>query len=288
METNHENPQGQPASESKKDELPDFSEYKPGDCDPCSEKIILEIIVQADKYIVTIDEEHRINYTTRIDYTWAANAGFVLNEVSLLEHLTNKVIPEVDRFSYKMMIAEGLARLVDDGRADAANEILKSVRSNVEAIGKENLRISYMLSSLVCTLISASILFGCWLLRGYLKEFLGELVYYGLLCSLAGGIGAFLSAFFRSKNYNANIDLSTSSHMLDGSLRIFYGTIAGLIIYLAIKGNALLGFMNGYTVSHTLIFFLCLVSGASELIIPSIIKQTETRLMNEKDGKGTH
>jgi hypothetical protein len=61
-------------------------------------------------------------------------------------------------------------------------------------------------------------------------------------------------------------------------MRIFYGFIAALIVFAGIKANLVMGFINDLpSKSDYVLFFICSIAGASEVLLPSIIKQTEGR-----------
>ena len=212
--------------------MEDFSTLKPGDSSPTGNNKIKTVVVQTDMYIVCINDDNVIDWATNEDYgDWDKDGGKVLNKVSLLENLTVRIFDnELDIHRFKCMIAEGLARIIDDRDAKTAFDILSHVEKKIITIGKEKLRISYLKSSFTSTILVILLLVMIWIMRNYIQSYLNLTVFYGILCSLGGAIGAFVSTFLRAKSYDANIEIEVKIHLFDGALRIFYGIIAGLIV----------------------------------------------------------
>jgi hypothetical protein len=120
-------------------------------------------------------------------------------------------------------------------------------------------------------LLAVVVLFG----RYFQQKFLDPTRYQIVLSILLGGVGAFITTFARFNNYRGSLIAGVPIHRLDGFLRIFYGLVAGLIIYLAMKANVLIGFASDTKYIPWLYYFIAMVAGASEVLIPNLIKQTE-------------
>ena len=99
--------------------------------------------------------------------------------------------------------------------------------------------------------------------------------YLLVVSCLCGGLGAFISSFITSRSYNANPAIGANIHFLDGVFRIVYGIVAAFFLYLGIKANAVLGFVDTESTSNYIFYFFCALAGASEVLIPNIIKQKE-------------
>ncbi len=93
----------------------DFSHLKPGDLSPTGDYKIKGIIVQSEEFIVCINENNMIDWETSENYgDWDENGGKVLNKVSLLENLTERIFRSTGEiYKFKCMIAEALARIID-------------------------------------------------------------------------------------------------------------------------------------------------------------------------------
>jgi hypothetical protein len=102
-------------------------------------------------------------------------------------------------------------------------------------------------------------------------------LFQGLTCIFLGGIGAFISTFFRFKDYKGSLVSGLPIHRLDGALRIVYGMVAALFLCFAIKGDIIAGFASDKGLIW-IMYFLAMVAGASEILVPNLIKQTETQV----------
>lgn len=263
--------------------MEDYSILKRGDIGPISNKKIKHIIQQGVKYIVFMDEDDDILWMANDEYSIPSlKSGDILNQVGYLKNLSEKVLTNKSEiFNTKCLIAKAFARLIVERDKQSAKELLNSIQSRLFEIGKENYRIIYLISSFSATITVIILLLLCWYFRVELILKYNMTVFYGLICSLGGGIGAFISTFLRSRKYDANIHISKKIHILDGFLRVFYGIIAGLVIYVGIKSNLILGFINNNKTSY-LLFFLSSIAGASESLLPNIIIQTEDKNSNDK------
>jgi hypothetical protein len=259
--------------------MTNYDSFKKGDIGPISDKKIKHIVQQDAGYIIFLDESDDIFWTANAEYDIAKDrAGDILNQVGFLTALSEKVLPTKNEiFKTKCQIAKVYSRLIAEKDKDAAKELLDSILNRLVGIGKENYRITYLSASLLSTIVVLALLSIFWIVRNNFIPTFGSLIFYGIICSLAGGIGAFISTFIRAKNYDANIHISKRVHILDGVMRIFYGIVAGLIIYVGIKANLILGFVNTINGGNSLFFFLSFVAGASESLLPNIIKQTEEK-----------
>ena len=189
----------------------------------------------------------------------------------------NKVFEKNDAYDYKFLLAEAFTRILHDKSVIQARDIIDRVARRVEKQGKELLKQYYAIASLT---IAVFICFLIWLSK-YNKEFIetryGVAEYEIWMTMLFGGIGAFIFTIIRLRKYEADIEISKYVHILDGTLRIFYGIIFGLVMAIAVKSNLLLGFLNQIDRSIYVSVFLGLCAGASEIIIPGLIKQIETK-----------
>jgi hypothetical protein len=82
----------------------------------------------------------------------------------------------------------------------------------------------------------------------------------------------------RARNYIAELSSSRRIHKIDGALRIIYGLMAGMIISLGIKSNIILGFVNSIDNHIFKLSFFGAIAGASEILLPNIIKQIEDQV----------
>lgn len=252
----------------------DYSKYKTGEKGPLDKKI-KEIIFRSNDAIVYLDEFDVIQWSTIGDLL--PQMGGIINEVSYWETICNKIFDKKDSFDYKCLLAEAYARILDEKNLDDAKEVISMAKSRIEKQGKEILKQNYIISSLILTILTIVLLITFVLLKPYLSEIIDQDKYEIIISSFFGGIGAFLFTIKGLKEYKADVVISKNIHRVDGILRVFYGLIAGAIIAICIKSNLFLGFVQDIDKSIYVYAFLGVVAGASEVLIPNLIKQIEQK-----------
>ncbi len=257
--------------------MKDNNEYKVDEIGPSGTKIS-EIIIQGVDFIVYMDEGGNIQWSTETTYTdFHPRFGSIQNRVSYWESISNKLFSDADAYDYKCLLAEAYARIIDEKNLELSNDIIALTVNRIEKNGKEVLKQVYILSSFFSTLIVISLIILSIIYKNTLISFLNKDAFQILLTSLFGGVGAFVFATLRLRNYSPELAISKRIHRIDGILRVFYGVISGLIIAIGIKSNAVLGFIDKIPSTIYLEIFLGIMAGASEVIIPNLIKQVETK-----------
>lgn len=273
----------------------DLNKIAPQELDPRTLKPIVEVVMQSDQFIVTIDNALSINWMTNDRYTdYATDFSAVTAKVQLLSAQIHQLLAHKgNRYKYKKIVAEALALALHERKSDNALALLTNVENRIKEYGKEGVRMAYIFYAFFTTLFIIVLLGVSIQNKNSSWLFAGDINSYQLsVATLLGGIGAFVSAFVRFKNYEGNIIAGLSMHRLDGLLRVLYGCIAALILSLAIYSNIILGFLNNTTSGNQswVIYFLAIIAGATEFLIPNFIKNTENAggaktkpLLEEKD-----
>jgi len=257
-----------------------FIDLKVGDPDPTGAGKIDMIVIQGDGFIVYLEEDYGISWATEDHYgNFADDFGEVSNRVLMLEGLTNNLYAGKDLRNINYILAQGLARVLDDRSSANANKILDEFVKSLEEKGRQLLKIEFIVASFVATVVVILVLCLLWMARYGLACMLGNNAFELVIASFCGGIGAFVSSFIRSLNFTGDIRVAKSTYRFDGAMRIFFGIIAGFITALAIQSNVLLGIINDLKgTSFTLVCFLATVAGASESLVPSIVKKVEQKV----------
>jgi hypothetical protein len=257
-----------------------YIDLKVGDLDPTGAGKIDTIVIQGDGFIVYLEEDYGISWSTEEHYTgFAEDFGDVSNRVLILEGITNNLYKGKELRNINYILAQGLARVLDDKNSVTANKVLVEFEKSLEEKGRQLLKIEFIVASFVATVIVIIILCLLWMARYGLAFMLGDNAFQLVIASFCGGIGAFVSSFIRSLNFTGDIRVAKSTYRFDGAMRIFFGIIAGFITALAIQSNMLLGIINDLQGSSTsLICFLSTVAGASESLVPSIVKKVEEKV----------
>src|SRR6185437_1556343 len=138
---------------SKKDRMADNTEYRVGAVGP-SGSIIKEIIIQGVDFLVYMDEEDNIQWSTEPAYTdFHPQFGSIQNRVSFWESVCNKLFSKYDAYDYKCLLAEAYARIIDEKDLELSNDIIALTINRIEKNGKEILKQDYILSSFACTVV---------------------------------------------------------------------------------------------------------------------------------------
>lgn len=255
----------------------DYSILKIGDFDPSLGRKIKEIIFSSDSFIVYIDTEDIICWATDHHKVFGENFGNISNQISNWESLCNRLFSKQDSYDYKCLLAEGYARMLDEGNDQMAQKIIDQTAERIKQQGMQILRQDYLISSLISTCLVVLFLFLSVIFKKLIFQFVDRSIYEILLTSYFGGLGAFISTMIRARNYNAEISSSRRIHRIDGVLRIIYGLIAGVMISLGVKANILFGFLNSVDKNIYVLSFLGAIGGASEMLLPNIIRQFDDK-----------
>jgi hypothetical protein len=250
----------------------------PGDTDFICGVKIQELVLKTDTFIVYLNDHHEIYWSTHVYGTFPDDFGEVMNRVRELESINEKLFKGKDLNSFNYLVAEGVARLLDDRKTDNAQKILDKAEQKILLHGRNRNRTVYISSSLVLTIVLTLLVFVCFISKNSIKSQLSLNSYDIINASLFGGIGAFFSVFYRSNTYEPDVSLGKGIHVIDGLLRNCYGCLAGLLVALGIKANIIMGFLNQTDKSIVVISFIALISGASESLIPSLISQIEGKI----------
>ena len=254
----------------------DLNEYSIGQEGPLGKKI-KDIVFRSDAVIVFMDTEDTIQWFRVSRENFPENFGEIQNKVSDWESKVNKLFKKEQAYDFKLLLAEAFARILHDKSIEQARDIINRVIKRAEKQGGELLKQYYAISSLIATIIICIVIWFSKYNKFAIETNYGNDEYKIWMTMLFGGIGAFIFTIVRLKNYKADIEISKFVHIIDGVLRIFYGIIFGLVISIAIKSNLVLGFLNQVEKSIYVSIFLGICAGASEILIPSLIKQIETK-----------
>ncbi len=272
------------AEESQKHhKTDDFSGLSEGDKDPCQNKRIKRLIYCERDFIVYISDDLRIHISTSAaldaegepdGYGWVsgkvselqATSGVLLQNRSLLEE-------------FRAMVAEAYVRIFKDrhekNKHDTnAKVVLTKAEKLLDVWALESARKSYVLTCLCVSLFSLLAIIVLWTYRAVYQEVLGYSAFDVMIGSLLGAPGAMISVYQRLKDLPIDSKSRQSTHYTDASVRIFAAMLGALLVALSVKANIVGGFVSAGATS-SLLFVVCLVAGASERLVPSLISQVE-------------
>lgn len=257
--------------------LSDFIDLMEGDEGPMG-KPIGTIVLQMSSLIVYLDSEGVIQWSTSAGYhNWNAHFGEIQSSISYWESVCNKVFKPSDAYIYKSLLAEGYARILDDRDYQMALSAIEAGKDGIQKHGSEILKQQYLLSSFLCALVTGLAIIIIVINKKNVALILNNRVelYEIMLASLFGGIGAFVFSSLKIKTYKPELVISKELHRIDGGLRVVYGIITGVIAVLAVKSNFALGFLPTHSM-YTLCF-IGIIAGASDMLIPNLIKKVESQ-----------
>lgn len=255
----------------------EYGKFKPTDIDPTTGRKIIYIAYQTDSLYVSIDDAMNLNWSASKALDYPEGFGKILSHVSLTEALVDRIfVGKRNRLAYKKILAEVLARLLDRDTS-SAEMIMKEAKQRVLAHSKERVRMAYINNAVLSVILVGVVVILITLFKTQVLGAVGgdKEILKIILCTLLGGIGAFITTFLRFQNYRGSIISGLPIHRLDGCLRVFYGLVAGLLISLAIKGKVLAAFADSD--SPWILFFFAMIAGASEVLIPNLVRQVESQ-----------
>jgi len=152
-----------------------FIDLKVGDDDPTGAGKIDTIVIQADGLIVYLEQDYGISYATEEPFTeFAEDFGQVSNRVLMLEGLTNNLYKGKKLRDINYVLAQGLARVLDDKDSTDANNILDEFEKSLKEQGRQLLKIEFIISSFLTTGLVILLLGVTWLFRFHLRNILGS------------------------------------------------------------------------------------------------------------------
>lgn len=251
-------------------EVSDFAIYCEGDTDPTSNKIIKSLIDCDKHYLVYLDQDLYVEWT----FNGEPPTGYddVANRIGRLETLSlTQLSAPSQREAFERLLGEAMARILGDNNGDKAKAILDEAEGYLKARGTENAR-QWFLSG-VRSVAVPSLIIGGGLLLGsnWISNTLLRDVVETLGAVSMGALGAFLSVATRAEDINFEPTAGPVIHRFEGGIRVVVGMTGALFIALAIKADLLLGMFHSSGHSFLIMLVACLIGGASERLVPSLI-----------------
>jgi len=164
--------------------------------------------------------------------------------------------------------------------------VLKEVELEIKTRNKETSWSWYFSAAYKLTLGCAAILVVGWLARDQFRSFLGGEAFDVMLGALAGAIGALLSVTTRGNRLVMDANAGEKVHRLEGLSRIGTGVGGALFTALAIKSGVVLGGAHFSGNRLALVLAFCIVAGASERLVPSLVSSFEKAILPVSDKAG--
>lgn len=236
-------------------------------------------VIHIDKgYIVWIDDEGDVDWQTtealdaEIDATIPVEQqNAVHNHAAYVNTLPVEHLTEDQRRNFRIMIGSGFARLFTMD-AKCAMEMMQHAEIFVKSRNAEIARGWQVVSVVVPALLAAAIFLVLWCFRESGIKILGQLGFTLCLGFCGGSIGAAFSVLSRSSVISLDPSAGKMLHFVEGVSRSLAGSVGAVIAQLAVKLSILLGLLDKGTAA---LFFVALIAGVSERLVPALIRNIE-------------
>lgn len=257
----------------------DFTHLKAGDRDPWMDVIIKEILFKNEDSLVYVDEDYTLQWYWSDLQPQSASIFKRAAELEARSQFLRLRKTELDLLSALRLIGEGVAELLstkDNSYADAA---LDTAEKFVSQRSREVSRGWYFGPLLGLFLISlvALLLLDAWD-PGLTKATV-------LACTIAGGMGAFISRALASDSVPIAATAGRTLHLIEAIMRWCIGLTAGLAVWFLVRGNIAGSFLNGGDIEKMNTFALvviALLAGASERLLPSLIETFDNSIVKKQ------
>jgi hypothetical protein len=266
----------------------DYWSLSEGDTDPSLNKKIKTLIMKEKSFIVYLDDALCVQWTVNAGYRnerFAKDFGTVINRVGQLESLSTDLLSRPQLVIIRRLLGEGVARLLDDSSSANAMSILDQADKYLRDRSVERGRIWYISSAAVTTALIMLSTILLWAFRGGLQPNIGHTALETSLGAGVGSLGAFISILLRVNKLNIDSLAGKTVHLFEGAVRIITGTTGALLVALAVKSDLVLGALNGQEKTLSLLAAICIVAGASERILPNLIKNVEGTVLGDSSAK---
>jgi hypothetical protein len=254
----------------------DFTAFSEEQVEPTLNKRIYSLIVKTADYIVYLDDELYVEWSCNLGTDMVDGNDAVLNRVSMLEAIPVDHLTEQQVFSFRRMVAEGVARLFDkESSSESAMAALNVAEAWVTARNHEVARLWYLIASGVAAGIVGVVCVLLWLFRNLARAYLSADAFDVAMGGTLGGVGALLSVMQRSRSLDLEPAAGKVLHYMEGAARIIVGSIGAVLMALAFKGDLVLGFASSHEKAPVLLAVISLIAGASERFVPSFIERIE-------------
>lgn len=262
---------------------PFYQGFKAGDTDPLVDVVIKEVLIKTDAYIVYIDRDLivRWHWSDTVDANRAAPIFNRAGELLAKSEFLRQTVRNRDLINARRLIGEGLVVMFSTQDPTYANAALDTAEKFITQIGTETSRGWYFVPFFF--FFAVSVVTGLILYRhGQMR-----ITTLPLVCSLAGGIGAFISTAIGNERISCAPSAGRFLHLLEALLRYTIGFAAGLFVWLAVSGNIAIGFLNLANSSNNpaanpwshnslpasvyALIAVAILAGASERLFPSFI-----------------
>lgn len=235
----------------------DFNNYHDGDV--CHGRSIINILCQNTENIVFFSDDENIVY-----FHNELAEGINIRDITDIYRDLIAKIPIDAPVEYIKIVKKSIgASLFNALNSENKKDIKKSFKRAKRLV--KNLHNSYQaklyfISSEIIYTSIIGILF-------YFQLYPWRFSYNFILCGVLGSVGTLFSLLQRNQDINICLFSPKRMIFLESFIRSISGFLGGLIIFIVIKSNLILGLVKG---NEYAMYTLSLISGFSERFIPEI------------------
>jgi hypothetical protein len=259
-------------------EIDDFTVFREGDLFKPFNKVIGYLIISEIGYIVFLDDDTNVHWSCNKDYRnmMPEGCGSILNRVGVLESESVLLVSKKKRILVRRLLGESIARLFEASKdTQGSDRILDKAEKLMDDIGNTSSRMWYLGGSSVMGLAALLLMIVAVYYKACLEKFFGPNSFELIMGSLCGAPGALLFVAYRADSIIMNYAMGFRIHFFEGMLRGFVAVIGALIVALGVKADVIGGFATKTIDPLLLTMLMCLASGASERLLPSLISKLD-------------
>lgn len=249
------------------------------DCPEMGVKI-KEILFRNESCLVHVDEHLTLQWYW--DFALKRDSASIFKRAAELEARAQFLRDrrrQDDLLSAVRLVGEGITELFSTRDSAYANAALDTADKFISQRSSEVSRGWYFGPFLVFFLISIVVLL---LLHAWDPALTKATI---LECTIAGGMGAFISWALASGDIPIAATAGRTLHWIEALLRWCIGLTGGLAVRLLMTGNIAASFLNGTENEKTNSFALvaiALLGGASERLLPSLIRSFDDSIVKKE------
>jgi hypothetical protein len=266
-----------------------------GDTDPWMGLKIYRVIRKSTRFIVYLDD--------RLDVQWwwliRPNEALVSRVQARISQLTKEsaFLLESERATRDRYLAEKIRHAMGEAMALALNDALPedceaalAEAQRYIAVSKDQHTRPTFLLSFFAMVLSLGVILALWVCFGSHcctridAKFVGQ----WLEAAVAGSAGAMISALLRTSDLGLEPAARKQGLFIEAAARALIGAGSGMLVAFAYDSGLLLKeiIRTDGNAQHIVRLFLCIVSGVSERILPSLVGKAES-LVDAKADDGS-
>lgn len=228
---------------------------------------VSEVLYQHDDFMIYLLEDNKVKW-------WHKNSSKYIDAVGEFEKLytvaTTILQKNVQTTAAIMMLSTALAAAFRSKSLENLEDLFDEARTfiytEIRSVLKYNLFYRIIMASGLMMILLSVILFS--------KSFFDGNEIYDLyfFCSIAGALGATVSALQRINKISFDIYSSKTSLYIESLNRIIIGIVFSLFLLMAIKSGIV---FSNYSSNIYAIISLAFIGGFSERFVPSIISNVD-------------